>query len=288
MLREFRQLAGDVIGTGAAQRRQACLATGRSFDVLISTFEPLLAAPGHDEPLDLSHSVLRSVTPVHIEYLGNMGVRASMSVSIVIAGRLWGMLACHHMAPLRVPYATRQACDVMAQLIAASVLSLDAREREAGMGRAAALRTGIAAQIAQGHEAIDVLAREAGALCDSLGSVRSSSALMGGCAAMGPSTSAGRRSCWACCSPRSRPWCVSIVARSCRLPAANRSTAVYSACASTRRAVAGWSRCAGSRSRPSAGAAGRMQMTANLLSNARHHGSGLIRLALAESRARAR
>ncbi len=128
----------------------------------------LVAAPGHAEPLDLSHSVLRSVSPIHIEYLTNMGVGASMSVSIVVGGRLWGMLACHHMGPLRVPYALRMACDVVAQLIAASVQSLAAREREAVMARAAMLRADIAAQIAQGHEAVDVLTREAPALCESL------------------------------------------------------------------------------------------------------------------------
>lgn len=129
---------------------------------------PLLADAGHAEPLDLSHSVLRSVSPIHVEYLTNMGVGASLSVSIVVAGRLWGMLACHHMGALRVPYAIRMACDVIAQLIAASVQSLSAREREAAMARAALLRTDIAAQIAQGHEAEDVLARETPALCESL------------------------------------------------------------------------------------------------------------------------
>lgn len=129
---------------------------------------PLLAAPGHTTPLDLSHSVLRSVSPVHIEYLTNMGVGASMSVSIVVAGRLWGMVACHHMTPLRVPYAIRMACDVVAQLIAASVQSLDAREREAAVAQAAALRADIAARVAQGHEAADVLREHAAALCEAL------------------------------------------------------------------------------------------------------------------------
>lgn len=130
---------------------------------------PLLAAPGQAAPLDLSHSVLRSVSPVHVEYLGNMGVQASMSVSIVVAGRLWGMVACHHMTPWHVPHAVRMACDVVAQLIAASVQSFDARERESTVARASALRADIAAQVAQGHEAVDVLAREAAAIGDILG-----------------------------------------------------------------------------------------------------------------------
>lgn len=129
---------------------------------------PLLADPTLTEPLDLSYSVLRSVSPIHIEYLSNMGVAASMSVSIVVGGRLWGMFACHHMAPLQVPYAIRMATDVIAQLIASSVQSLGAQEREAAMARAALLRTDIAAQIAQGNEAVDVLGREAAALRESL------------------------------------------------------------------------------------------------------------------------
>ena len=57
---------------------------------------PLLAADSHaEESLDLSFSILRSVSPIHIEYLQNMGVRASMSISIVSEGKLWGMIACH-------------------------------------------------------------------------------------------------------------------------------------------------------------------------------------------------
>ena len=97
-------------------------------------------APG-DAPLDMSHAVLRSVSPIHVEYLRNMGVAASMSVSIVVNGRLWGLLACHHNTPLRVPYAVRMACDVLAQVLAATVQSIDARERAAMVEQAAEVRT---------------------------------------------------------------------------------------------------------------------------------------------------
>ncbi len=61
-----------------------------------SPIQPTLDSAG--KPLDLSQSVLRSVSPIHIEYLENMGVRASMSVSILREGRLWGLFACHHNA----------------------------------------------------------------------------------------------------------------------------------------------------------------------------------------------
>ena len=52
-----------------------------------------------DSPLDLSFAHLRSVSPVHCEYLRNMGVAASMSISIIVDGQLWGLIACHHYSP---------------------------------------------------------------------------------------------------------------------------------------------------------------------------------------------
>ncbi|MBC7292263.1 MAG: GAF domain-containing protein, partial [Actinotalea sp.] len=58
---------------------------------LVPSFHPETGAP-----LDLSASALRSVSPVHLQYLANMGVAASMSVSLVTHGRLWGLIACHH------------------------------------------------------------------------------------------------------------------------------------------------------------------------------------------------
>ncbi|HEY0353382.1 MAG TPA: GAF domain-containing protein, partial [Enterovirga sp.] len=63
------------------------------------------------QPLDLSLSVLRAVSPIHIEYLKNMGVRASMSISIVVDDRLWGLFACHHYAPRSLSFERRSVCE---------------------------------------------------------------------------------------------------------------------------------------------------------------------------------
>jgi two-component system, chemotaxis family, sensor kinase Cph1 len=68
-------------------------------------------------PLDLSLSVLRSVSPVHLEYLANMGVRASMSVSILHEGALWGLIACHHRTPHRVSFRTQASCALVGQVL---------------------------------------------------------------------------------------------------------------------------------------------------------------------------
>lgn len=52
-----------------------------------------------EQPLDLTYSKLRAVAPVHVEYLNNMGVRASLSISLITNNQLWGLVACHHYEP---------------------------------------------------------------------------------------------------------------------------------------------------------------------------------------------
>jgi light-regulated signal transduction histidine kinase (bacteriophytochrome)/CheY-like chemotaxis protein len=71
------------------------------------------AARPDGRPLDLSFAVLRSVSPIHVEYLKNMGVAASLSISILKGGELWGLIACHHYAPRHVPYRVRAACEFL-------------------------------------------------------------------------------------------------------------------------------------------------------------------------------
>ncbi|MBY3584450.1 GAF domain-containing protein [Rhizobium bangladeshense] len=90
---------------------------------------PVPVLPQLDEqgqPLDLSMSVLRSVSPIHIEYLKNMGVGASLSISIVVDGKLWGLFACHHYGP-RLPSAQiRSTAELFGQMFASR---LESRER---------------------------------------------------------------------------------------------------------------------------------------------------------------
>ena len=73
-------------------------------------------------PLDLSFSVLRSVSPVHLEYLRNMGAQASMSISLVKDGQLWGLISCSHLSgPLYVPYGARTACEFIAEFMSSLI-----------------------------------------------------------------------------------------------------------------------------------------------------------------------
>jgi len=90
---------------------------------------PVPILPALDErgqALDQSLSVLRAVSPIHIEYLKNMGVVASLSISIILDGRLWGLFACHHYVPRLPSFAYRTAAELFGQIFS---LMLESRER---------------------------------------------------------------------------------------------------------------------------------------------------------------
>lgn len=92
-------------------------------DALRIPIKPVLGASG--DPLDLSFAHLRSVSPIHCEYLRNMGVAASMSVSIVVDGGLWGLIACHHYQPRVLTMAQRVAAEMFGQFFAMNLEALN-------------------------------------------------------------------------------------------------------------------------------------------------------------------
>ncbi|MEO1134020.1 MAG: ATP-binding protein, partial [Cyanobacteria bacterium J06639_1] len=73
--------------------------------------------PDTQQPLDLTQSILRSPHGCHREYLHNMEVRASLTISLMKDGKLWGLIACHHRAPKFVPYELRKACEFLGRVI---------------------------------------------------------------------------------------------------------------------------------------------------------------------------
>ncbi len=75
--------------------------------------EPLMQSPELEGPVDMSYDVLRAVSPVHLQYLRNMGVKASMSISLVVDGHLWGLVACHHGTPRPVDARQRTALEMV-------------------------------------------------------------------------------------------------------------------------------------------------------------------------------
>lgn len=72
-------------------------------------------------PLDLTGSSLRSAAPVHLEYLRNMGVQASMTISIIVGQQLWGMIACHHALPRHVDWSTRSVSELIGKFLGSQV-----------------------------------------------------------------------------------------------------------------------------------------------------------------------
>ena len=72
--------------------------------------------PLTNQPLDMSMAALRSISPLHSEYLDNMGVSATLCISLVKNGQLWGLVACHHYTPKIVPYKIRTVCELIGQV----------------------------------------------------------------------------------------------------------------------------------------------------------------------------
>ncbi|KAA0968220.1 GAF domain-containing protein [Aureimonas fodinaquatilis] len=89
---------------------------------------PVVSASTDLSSIDMSDSTLRSVSPVHIQYLKNMGVAASASMSIVIDGILWGLVACHHHEPRVLSLTTRLACQTVAAALARQIKTRDENE----------------------------------------------------------------------------------------------------------------------------------------------------------------
>ncbi|MFD1786814.1 HWE histidine kinase domain-containing protein [Sphingomonas floccifaciens] len=124
---DLRYPASDI----PAQARKLYLRT--PFRIIADvTASPAPIIPQRDEtgaPLDLSLSTLRAVSPIHIEYLRNMGVSASLSISIIVEGKLWGLFACHHYSGARTPDFERRS---IAELFGAMfAFKLESRERKA-------------------------------------------------------------------------------------------------------------------------------------------------------------
>jgi chemotaxis family two-component system sensor kinase Cph1 len=74
----------------------------------------------NDKPIDLTHSTLRAVSNIHIQYLKNMGVMASFSVSIIHKGELWGLIACHNYSPRFIDYQAREHAKLVGQVLSSS------------------------------------------------------------------------------------------------------------------------------------------------------------------------
>jgi light-regulated signal transduction histidine kinase (bacteriophytochrome) len=82
---------------------------------------------------DLTLSDLRAVSPVHIEYLHNMEVTASLSFSVMLNGELWGLIACHHSTPRHIPLQLRERCADLVQVFSLGVSGYQTTQRLAAV-----------------------------------------------------------------------------------------------------------------------------------------------------------
>jgi len=98
---------------------------------------PLLAAKAAESrPVDMSHSHLRSVSPMHCEDLRNLGVAASLSISIIIDGTVWGLIECHHDSPRTVPMPMRVAAELFGQYFSLQLTVAQRHDERAESDRA--------------------------------------------------------------------------------------------------------------------------------------------------------
>jgi light-regulated signal transduction histidine kinase (bacteriophytochrome) len=95
-----------------------------------------------DTPLNLTLAVTRAVSSVHIQYLTNMGVAASASISIIVDGALWGLIACHHQSPRLPTFVIRTAAELFGQMYSMQLESRLRRidDRDDRLGRDAVTR----------------------------------------------------------------------------------------------------------------------------------------------------
>ncbi len=75
--------------------------------------------------LDMSMCHLRSMSPIHVQYLQNMGVAATLVVSLVVGGKLWGLIACHHYSARVVHYEVRAVSELLAESIGTRIAALE-------------------------------------------------------------------------------------------------------------------------------------------------------------------
>ena len=91
-------------------------------ELLPAKLVPSTEASGR-EPLDLTRSLLRTFSPIHLQYIRNQGLRASFSISLVTDGELYGLISCHHREACYIPQDVRLQCENLSQLFSWHLLA---------------------------------------------------------------------------------------------------------------------------------------------------------------------
>ena len=118
---------------------------------------PLVPAnnPLTSQPNDLSFAALRSVSPIHLQYMRNMGTLASMSVSLMVKGQLWGLISCHHATPCPVAFDKRTTCEQLGQILAMCIESREDADELAFRLEVRRVMVSMLAGLTQGADFLD-------------------------------------------------------------------------------------------------------------------------------------
>jgi diguanylate cyclase (GGDEF)-like protein len=130
---------------------------------------PILASPSVAAPLDLSLCALRSVSPVHLEYLSNMGAAATLTISVIKDQHLWGMIVCHHRTPRLPSQPMRAICEMVGQLFGLMVAEVQERDRLNALVQSEACRARISNRLDESDDVLGSLAATPADLLDLVG-----------------------------------------------------------------------------------------------------------------------
>lgn len=122
--------------------------------------------PHGDRPVDLTLSILRSPYPCHLEYLHNMGVGASLTISLIENGKLWGLIACHHLTPKYVPYELRKACEFLGRVIFSEIANRQESEDYDYRLKLDQMRSQIIDNMTQSENLVEALIKDESSLLD--------------------------------------------------------------------------------------------------------------------------
>jgi PAS domain S-box-containing protein len=142
--------------------------------------------PDTRQPLDLSVSVLRAVSPVHIEYMKNLGLGASMSISLIRGSQLWGLISCgNHQGPRHVPHDIRAACELLGQVLSLHISLHEEAESARHRARLRQLTHQLTEQMAATADYRDGLLRQHPNLLDLCGASGAALCFEGECSRLG-------------------------------------------------------------------------------------------------------
>ena len=119
--------------------------------------------------LDLSHCILQCDCPTRLDDLRRLGMRAMLTAHLVVGGRLWGQVICHHRTPRQLPYEARAVCELLAETMAMRIAAFDVPLQATAEVTARRLETRMVESIARRGEWIPGLFEEPGDLLEALG-----------------------------------------------------------------------------------------------------------------------